>query len=189
MNAPLKSTGSLKAAARKRLEQTSAPHLCRTFARTFAQKTPHLCSENKGQTCGDKTELMALCITACKGLRIEPDRLVAELSPEDIEALLSGEEGPETLKAFAGSIAESCVPELPAGVARAYTRLARTLVENPSLRFACENLPDGGGDYTLLAVGVKGAGYATLRMPKKKFDGFRLIKMVDRWNHEGRNPA
>lgn len=73
---------------------------------------------------------------------------------------------------------------LPAGVSRAYTRLGHTLAENPGMRFACENLPDEGGDSVLMAVGVKGAGYAVLRMPRKRFDGFRLIEMVARWNHQ-----
>ncbi len=78
--------------------------------------------------------------------------------------------------------------ELPAGVSSAYTRLARTLAETPSMTFACETLPDEGGDHILMAVAVRGAGYAVLRMPKAKFDGFKLIEMVDRWNREGGNP-
>ncbi len=73
---------------------------------------------------------------------------------------------------------------LPAGVACAYTRLGRTLAKTPGMTFACEVLPDKGDDYVLTAVGVNGAGYAVLRLPRKKFDGFKLIEMVYRWNHE-----
>jgi len=50
-------------------------------------------------------------------------------------------------------------------------------------------LPDEGGDHILMAVGVKGAGFAVLRMPRKKFDGFELLELVHRWNREGGNPA
>ncbi len=72
---------------------------------------------------------------------------------------------------------------LPTGAASAYGRLKRTLAEHPNIRFASEVLPDKGDDYILMAVGVKGAGFAVLRMPKAKFDGFKLIEMVERWNN------
>ncbi len=75
---------------------------------------------------------------------------------------------------------------LPPGVADAYTRLGHALAGTPGLKFACETLPDEGGDHILMAVAVRGAGYAVLRMPRAKFDGFKLIEMVERWNHEVR---
>lgn len=74
-------------------------------------------------------------------------------------------------------------PDLPAGAAAAYKRLKQQLAEHPTTRFACETLPDKGDNYVLLAVGVKGAGFAVLRIRKERFDGFELLKMVHRWNH------
>jgi hypothetical protein len=148
-----------------------------TVADTPASKT------TESGTRGVESDLHARCKTACESLPIQPAELFEALDAEDLAANPS----PESLRAFAESIAERKPKPLPAGVSRAYTRLGRTLVETPSLRFACESLPDEGGDYALLAVGVKDAGFAVLRMPKEKFGhGFLLIEMVDRWNNEAR---
>ncbi len=154
----------------------------------LAEHKTELLEALKTKTC-DKTALLARCKIACKDLPIEPVELYAAMDDGDRKASPSL----ETLRAFAESICESKQrepgePELPAAMARAYGRLGHTLAENTSLRFACENLPDEGDDYILMAVGVKDAGFAVLRMPRKKYDGFRLIEMVDRWNHKGSNP-
>ncbi len=178
MNAPLKSTGSLKTLAQARLEQTSGAHLCRTFARTFAPEAAHISSGNGGQTCGGETALLARCKTVCEGLPIEPTALYEALDDEDRTASPSL----EALKAFAESLADRVPKALPAGVSSAYTHLKRELAEHPDMRFACETLPDEGGDYVKMAVGVKGAGFAVLRMAKKKFDPFRLLELSCRWN-------
>ncbi len=37
----------------------------------------------------------------------------------------------------------------------------------------------------MLAVGVKDAGFAVLRIPKDKVDGFQLLELIAKWNPAG----
>ncbi len=133
-----------------------------------------------------ETELRARCKIACEGLPILPTALYAAMSEADRGAQLSGEEGPEVLRAFAESICEGKQrgePELPPGVARAYTRLRRQLTEHPSIRTAVE-VVDPDSDQVLLAIAVRGAGYVCLKTPQVHYDGFKLLELVHRWNNE-----
>ncbi len=50
--------------------------------------------------------LLRLCEVACKGLSLEPAALAAELAPGDVEVLLDGACGPETLQTFATAVCE-----------------------------------------------------------------------------------
>lgn len=128
----------------------------------------------------DDTELLERCRTACRGLSLWPAELMAAMTDDDKAAQLSGEEGPEALRAFAESLAARLrTGKLPENLHEAYARLRAELAANPSLRFTSEVLtPDA--DPILLAVAVRGAGFATLRIAKDRYDEGQLLEIIDR---------
>lgn len=128
------------------------------------------------------TALLERCKEACKGLTIWPAELLAALDESDKAAQLSGEEGPETLRCFAQSLAERLrTGRLPENLHAAYERLRADLAAHPGRRFASEVLtPDD--DPILLACAVRGAGFATLRIAREKYDEGQLLTMVHRFN-------
>lgn len=136
----------------------------------------------------DDVELRARCRDACKGLSLWPQELLAAMSDEDREAQRDGSEGIETLRAFAESLASRLrTGKLPDHLHEAYARLRLQLAEHPTSSFASEVLtPDD--DPVLMAVAVRGAGFATLRMPRERYDGFKLLELVHRWNTKEATP-
>lgn len=66
-------------------------------------------------------------------------------------------------------------------VADAYRALARTLDEQPDTPRAIRTV-EAGDDaaYVLLAVAVRGAGYATLRVPRERYNGFKVLELLER---------
>lgn len=126
--------------------------------------------------------LLELCRTACKGLALWPQELVAALDDDDKAAQLDGSEGPEVLRTFAASLAARLrTGTLPKGLDEAYTRLRADLSANPGRRFASEVL-DPDADPVLMAVAVRGAGFAALRIARDKYDAGKLIEIVHRFN-------
>lgn len=72
----------------------------------------------------------------------------------------------------------------------AYHELARTLAEHPECKRAVRTVEEPEDAPTvLLAVAVRGAGYCTLRIPRKRYDGFKVIELLDRASARGREPA
>ncbi len=132
-----------------------------------------------------ETGLRARCKIACEGLPIEPAELYAAMSEADRGAQLSGEEGPEVF-AFAESLAERKAHEaepLAPAIQAAYAHLKRELAAHPDIKRAVE-VVDADADPVLLAVGVRGAGFVCMKTPREQYDGFRLLTLVYRWNHE-----
>lgn len=72
---------------------------------------------------------------------------------------------------------------LAAQIEDAYRRLKIALVEAPRRRFACEVL-DAEADPVLVAVSVRGAGCAVVRMPRTKYDEAQLLEIMHRLNTE-----
>ena len=128
----------------------------------------------------DDAELLDRCRTACRGLALWPQELLTAMTDGDRAAQLSGGEGPETLRAFAESLAARLrTGKLPKGLHEAYARLRAELDANPGLKFASEVL-DPDADPVLLAVAVRGAGFATLRITKDRYDEGQLLEIIDR---------
>lgn len=125
-------------------------------------------------------EVLNRCRTACRNLSLWPAELLAAMTEEDKAAQISGEEGPEVLRAFAESLAARLrTGTLPDNLHQAYERLRIELARNPSIRFASEVLtPDA--DPVLLAVAVRGAGFATLRIARDRYDEGQLLEIIDR---------
>lgn len=69
---------------------------------------------------------------------------------------------------------------LAAEIEAAYARLRAELAGHPEIRFAIESLPDDGGPYRLLAVAVRNAGFACLRIPRERHDEGELLELVHR---------
>jgi len=128
----------------------------------------------------DDAERLTRCKEACLGLALWPQELLAAMTDDDKAAQLDGSEGPETLRAFAESLAARLrIGKLPKGLHEAYARLRRELAVNPGLRFASEVL-DPDADPVLLAVAVRGAGFATLRIARGRYDAGQLLEIIDR---------
>lgn len=180
MNAPLLATKSLKALAQARLEQMSGTHLCRTFERTFAPEAAHLCSENGGQTCADETALQARCKDACRGLPVSPVDLLARLDEADKAAMRSGDPDElRALRAFAECLAERTNPALDAKIEKAYRWCREELAKHPEYRRATYTI-DPDAEPVLIAVAVRGVGFATLKVDKSRYDGFELLELIHR---------
>ena len=125
------------------------------------------------------TALLARCKTACRNLSLWPEELLAALTEDDKQAQLDGSEGPEVLRAFAESLAARLrTGTLPDNLHQAYERLRIELARNPGISFASEVLtPDA--DPVLLAVAVRGAGFATLRIARDRYDEGQLLEIID----------
>lgn len=124
--------------------------------------------------------LLARCREACRGLPLWPAELLSALTEDDKAAHLSNDEGPEVLRAFAESLAcRLRTRTLPKGLHEVYERLRAELAANPGLKFASETL-DPDSDPVLIAIAVRGAGFATLRIAPEKYDAGRLIQIVQR---------
>lgn len=50
-------------------------------------------------------QVFDLCVTACHGLRIEPEALFSSLAPLEFQLVLDGIIGPESLRCYAESLA------------------------------------------------------------------------------------
>jgi len=135
---------------------------------------------------GKDAALLARCKTACKGLSLWPEELMAHLDDGDKTAILSGDPAElGALRCMAEGLSERLrTGTLPPHLHGAYKRLEQQLAEHPSQRFACEVLtPDA--DPVLVAVCVRGAGFATLRITRERYDEGKLLEMVHRWNTRG----
>lgn len=134
--------------------------------------------------------LIGRCRSACQGLAIWPAELLAALPEVDKAAQLDGLEGVETLRAYAKSLAGRLrTGTLPERLYEAYAQLSKELAMQPGRRFSCEALEEDG-DPVLLAVAVRGAGFATLRLPRERYDEAKVLEIVHRWNvpdHVSRN--
>lgn len=63
----------------------------------------------------------------------------------------------------------------------AYHKLARTLAAHPSCPRAIRTVESGHETGpVLLAVAVRGAGFCTVRVPRERYDGVRVLEILDR---------
>lgn len=71
------------------------------------------------------------------------------------------------------------VLSLAAQIEDAYRRLKGELARRPEIRFTAETLDAESGP-ALVAVAVRGAGYAVLRVPRENYDACQLLEIVHR---------
>lgn len=67
----------------------------------------------------------------------------------------------------------------------AYGWCLRQLAEHPGEKYAIKSFDDPDDDHQLLAVGVRGVGCVTLRIDRARFDGFKVIEILNRQREDG----
>jgi hypothetical protein len=126
--------------------------------------------------------LMERCREACRGLPVSATALLAELSEADKAAMRSGDPDElKALRALAECLAERAKPTLDARIEKAYRWLQAELAKRPE-RNRETLVIDPDADPVLIAVAVRGAGLATLKVEKARYQGreFELLELIDR---------
>jgi len=145
--------------------------------KTLAERKAEILAQLKTQD----SALLDRCKGACKGLSLWPTELLAALSDDDKAAVLSGDPAElKALRCFAESLAARLrTNTLPPNLNEVYEHLRGELARNPGIRFASAVLtPDT--DPVLIAVAVKGAGFATYRVARERYNEGQLLEIIDR---------
>lgn len=76
--------------------------------------------------------------------------------------------------------------ELAARIEDAYKRLGHELATHPTIRTAVETLTTDT-DPVLLAMAVRNAGYAVIRIPQARYTPASMLQIIHRWNEPPSN--
>jgi hypothetical protein len=73
-------------------------------------------------------------------------------------------------------------PADPEGHAEAerIARVASRLKTNPALRYAVDTHADIDGEEVILSVAIRGKGACEVRIPKSRYDGFRVLEAIEK---------
>jgi hypothetical protein len=120
---------------------------------------------------------------ACEGLSLTPDQLHQELEAGgDMPALASGELAPQAIRLTAEALAVLRYPHAPSNDsdrgARRQQALAM-LAQEPAIRYAITTDTELETDAVIVTLAIRDKATCELRIPKDRYDGLALLKVIE----------